>query len=141
MLWLLWDPVFSVGVLKAGLLLLLVMSIGSEVVDPREFERSDEEIHAPLESFDAGQLWDGALVVEVLDPAFEIGNFLSQLFRFDHGSTLPGSFPLVKVADQVGQGDEVGDSEVLLLEEGVRSSNAFQVADNGGPTLREHKLE
>jgi len=138
---LLWDPVFPVGALEAGLLLLLVMGIGSEVVNPGEFERSDQEIHASLEGFNTGQLWDGALVVEVLNPTFEIGNFLSQLFSFDIGSALPGRLPLVKSTDQVGKGDEIGDSEVLLLEEGVRSSNAFQVADDSGSTLREHKLE
>lgn len=37
-LWLLRDPVFPVGVLEARLLLLLILSIRSKVVYPREFE-------------------------------------------------------------------------------------------------------
>lgn len=71
------DPIFSVGVLKSRCLLLLVLGIWGEVVNPGKFESSDQEVNTPLESFDACQLGDSALLIEMLDPALELPNFLA----------------------------------------------------------------
>jgi hypothetical protein len=98
--WLLGDPILSVGVLEARLLLLLVLGIGCEVVDPGEFECSDQEVNAPLESLDACQFRDGALIVEMLDPALELFNSLSEHGGLDALGTVPGLFPLIEIANQ-----------------------------------------
>lgn len=71
------DPIFSVGVLESRCLLLLVLGIGGKVVNPGKFESSDQEVNTPLESFDASQLGDSALLIEMLDPALKLLNFLA----------------------------------------------------------------
>jgi hypothetical protein len=139
--WLLWDPIFPVGLLETRLLLFLVLSVWCEVIYPREFECSDQEVNTSLKSLDACQFGNSALIVEMLDPALEFLNSLSEHSGLNTLRTVPLVFPFIEITDQRRQGDEIRDLNILFFKKGVRGSDALQVTDDGRSALSEHKLE
>jgi hypothetical protein len=98
---------------------------------------------AALESLNLGQLGYRTLLVEVLDPAAQVLDGISDGVNLDpvSGEDLVESRELVEAAHNVREADHLWKSKMLFSQQCARGSYTFEVSDYGGSSLLEHEPE
>jgi hypothetical protein len=113
------------------------------VVPPDETNDPKKEATATLKGLDAGELRDGALLVEVLDPATKVLDHGEVVLCHNHSwlHLVLELSEVVEAGNNVGKADELRDPESLLSKKSTSCTNAVQIPDDGRAPLLEHEPE
>lgn len=104
---------------------LLLPRVVLIVVLPGNVYNLDQEIHASLKGLDARKLRDGALAVEMLDPASSVFHNIQDIFYKDHiwGNNWELR-KLIKEVYNIWQADQTRNLQVLLFQQSAWCSHA-----------------
>ena len=97
----------------------LSISFSMLIVVPDEAYYPDQEAGTPLQRLDLGELWDRALVVEMLDPASKVLDHKDEVVDDDHvwSELFWKLSEIVEECNDVRQADELWDPQALLSQQ------------------------